>query len=90
MKLYNCPDCTHTEDNCKNCSRYQMYHRTNLDECNLWWSYQNFDTLTFTDIPPACQKCPNHPSNGGNGNCNCMLSGCDFTYSVGRDSQCLK
>lgn len=22
MKLYNCPDCTHTEDTCENCSRY--------------------------------------------------------------------
>lgn len=73
MKLYNCPDCTHTEDTCKNCSRYQMYHRTNLDEYNPWWTYQV--TTTITDIPTACRNCPNHPSNGGNGNCNCSLGG---------------
>lgn len=22
MKIYNCPDCTHTEDNCENCSKF--------------------------------------------------------------------
>lgn len=22
MKLYNCPDCTHTEDTCENCSKF--------------------------------------------------------------------
>ena len=32
MKLYNCPDCTHTEDTCENCTRYQMYH----NEYNPW------------------------------------------------------
>lgn len=75
MKLYNCPDCTHIEDTCENCSRYQENHRTNLDldKYNPWWPYQNFNTLTFTDIPPACRNCSNHPSNGGSGNCNCIL-----------------
>lgn len=73
MKLYNCPDCTHTEDTCENCTRYQMYHKTNFNEYNPWWHYQNFNTLTFADIPPACRNCPNHPSNGGNGICNCVL-----------------
>ena len=24
-------------------------------------------------IPEACQNCPNHPSNGGTGICNCTL-----------------
>lgn len=73
MKLYNCPDCTHTEDTCENCTRYQMYHRTNFNEYNTWWPYQNSNTLTFTDIPPACRNCPNHPSNGGSGICFCTL-----------------
>ena len=73
MKQYNCPDCTHTEDTCENCSRYQMYHRTNFNEYNHWWPYQNFNTLTFTDIPPACRNCPNHPSNDGSGICFCTL-----------------
>ena len=26
-----------------------------------------------TDIPVACKNCANHPSNGGSGNCNCIL-----------------
>ena len=82
MKLYNCPDCTHTEDTCENCTRYQMYHRTNL-EYNIQWPYQptiTFETQTFTNIPPACQNCPNHPSNGGSGNCNCTLRQQTFYY----------
>ena len=24
-------------------------------------------------VPLACRSCPNHPSNGGSGNCNCSL-----------------
>lgn len=24
-------------------------------------------------IPDPCKACPNHPSNGGSGNCNCIL-----------------
>ena len=34
-------------------------------------------TLTGTDVkqdvPDNCKSCSNHPSNGGSGNCNCML-----------------
>lgn len=30
-------------------------------------------------IPEACRNCPNHPSNGGTGNCNCIL-GSQVTY----------
>ena len=71
MKQYNCPDCTHTEDTCENCSRYQGNYRTNLDEYNSWWPYQV--TTTFTNIPPACRNCSNHPSNGGSGICFCTL-----------------
>lgn len=26
-----------------------------------------------TDIPDSCKNCPNHPANGGSGNCNCTL-----------------
>ena len=76
MKLYNCPDCTHTEDTCENCTRYEMYYLTNFKEYNIQWPYQptiTFETQTFTTIPPACRNCPNHPSNGGSGNCNCIL-----------------
>lgn len=24
-------------------------------------------------VPEVCQFCPNHPKNGGNGICNCIL-----------------
>lgn len=71
MKLYNCPDCTQTEDTCENCTRYQMYHRINIIEVNISWPYH--ETLTFSNIPSACRNCPNHSSNGGNGNCSCTL-----------------
>lgn len=27
----------------------------------------------ITNIPEACRYCSNHPSNGGNGTCNCIL-----------------
>lgn len=78
MKQYNCPDCTHTEDTCENCTRYQMYYRTNFNEYSPWWPYQVI--TTFTNIPPACQNCPNHPSNGGSGNCSCTLGQQTFYY----------
>lgn len=32
-------------------------------------------------IPKACINCPNHPSNGGSGICNCIL-GDEITYST--------
>lgn len=31
------------------------------------------DTMTLTDTPDACKSCPNHPSNGGSGVCNCIM-----------------
>ena len=30
-------------------------------------------TSNISSIPPTCAHCPNHPSNGGSGNCNCIL-----------------
>lgn len=50
-----------------------MYHKTNLNEYNPWWPFPDQSTTTFTNISPACQNCPNHPSNGGSGNCSCTL-----------------
>lgn len=76
MKQYNCPDCTHTEDTCENCTRCQGNYKTNFTEYNIQWPYQpttTFETQIFTNITPACKNCPNHPSNGGSGNCNCTL-----------------
>jgi hypothetical protein len=33
-------------------------------------------TLTYT--PDACKACPNHPSNGGSGVCNCIMGAQQF------------
>lgn len=71
MKLYSCSDCTHTEDTCENCARYQMYFKTNFNKYNPLWTYQ--DIQTITNIPLACRNCSNHPSNGGSGICHCIL-----------------
>ena len=34
--------------------------------------YQN-KNQEISNIPEACQHCSNHPSNGGNGICHCIL-----------------
>lgn len=31
----------------------------------------NYPKVNLTDIPACCVHCPNHPSNGGSGICNC-------------------
>ena len=36
--------------------------------------YNYWNTLNESSyIPEYCKACPNHPSNGGSGNCNCIL-----------------
>lgn len=70
MKQYNCPDCNDTENTCENCNRYKVYHKSN-EYRNIYWPFK--ETLIFDNIPTACRGCPNHPSNGGTGNCNCVL-----------------
>lgn len=32
-----------------------------------------FTVNTVSYIPDPCKSCPNHPSNGGSGICNCTL-----------------
>ena len=32
-----------------------------------------FKLNDLNDIPNCCKRCPNHPSNGGSGLCNCTL-----------------
>ena len=34
--------------------------------------YEEIITTTYT-IPESCKYCSNHPSNGGNGICHCIL-----------------
>lgn len=47
--------------------------------------YNDYDFRDFTSInaksyiPKTCRSCPNHPSNGGSGNCQCIL-GTQVTY----------
>lgn len=37
-------------------------------------SLQKYLSITEdSDIPSDCKNCPNHPSNGGSGICNCIL-----------------
>lgn len=40
-----------------------------------YWTLQNGNSY----IPEHCKTCSNHPSNGGPGNCNCIL-GTQITY----------
>lgn len=44
---------------------------------NTNFDYQNIQSI----IPEPCKSCPNHPSNGGNGICDCVL-GDNVTYSI--------
>lgn len=34
---------------------------------------ETYEPSTFISISPYCVSCPNHPSNGGSGICNCTL-----------------
>lgn len=35
--------------------------------------------ISYTEIPPVCRHCMNHPSNGGSGICHCIL-GSEIKY----------
>lgn len=51
---------------------------TALSDIEKWrtWSH-TYDNMCkerpTVDIPEPCQKCSNHPSNGGSGICHCIL-----------------
>ena len=69
MKLYNCPDYTHTEDTCENCTRYKpSFNR--YERINEPYTLPPIDLNNFA-LP--CKTCPNNPSSGGSGLCNCNL-----------------
>ena len=38
---------------------------------STWEDIKLPEGLTHSDIPNCCKACPNHPSNGGSGICNC-------------------
>ena len=63
-------------------SKIQNYHRITIDNAtknsvkkkkiiinNEIWK----DFINNAAIPLGCKTCPNHPSNGGSGICNCIL-----------------
>lgn len=53
-----------------------MLNPFELREVNV--PFQN--PVGIDSIPKACKNCSNHPSNGGSGNCNCILGGIPITY----------
>lgn len=71
MKQYNCPDCQLNVTDCTGCPRVKNI-QTNVFDQNTYKNYLK------TTIPNACKSCPNHPSNGGDGICNCILGIMDF------------
>lgn len=42
-------------------------------ETTVAWPLPNPNSPYTNHVPVACRCCPNHPSNGGNGVCNCVL-----------------
>lgn len=41
--------------------------------------YNPYKDFKVIEVPTACTSCPNHPSNGGSGNCNCALGDIKIT-----------
>lgn len=58
---------------------YDFSNKKLLDELDHNKVLSNFNmpnvdvTPNYTNIPPACQHCSNHPINGGSGICHCTL-----------------
>lgn len=95
MKAYNCPDCKVPSDTCDGCQRAvaacppsnnedwkKLFEKPSPTILPSTWEYPS----SISDIPPCCQGCSNHPSNGGSGICHCTLPymhGYGVTYSSG-------
>lgn len=67
---FKCPDCPNGTTSCVGCFRFERNFRTNMPFSP---PQKTSPFNTITPIPPACYNCPNHPINGGSGNCNCTL-----------------
>ena len=65
---------------CKKCSATK-YEPINS---NLWTTTTTpFEKYSgVLNIPDSCKNCPNHPSNGGSGICNCILGQPTITCST--------
>lgn len=68
--ICSCPECH------KIVTKTKQRTVTNPDNITL--------TSSVTDIPDPCKTCPNHPSNGGSGMCNCILGGSKITCSTAK------
>ena len=77
MKQYNCPDCDMKLLNCSDCPRVYAHNKRNTD-IDVDWN--KFNINTYSNIPEACRHCSNHPSNGGDGICWCVLGSYHITY----------
>lgn len=75
MRQYNCPDCTHIEDSCYNCTRFlhQFDEFNNVNTNFEDYTGTPYNSPSLTAVPKSCKNCPQHPSNGGNGICHCIL-----------------
>lgn len=83
-KTYSCPDCPFKDDDtvgCFDCSRGKAPFNIPLPSCpsKITLPYFPYERTYFKTIPEPCLRCPNHPINGGNGNCNCTLDTITFT-----------
>lgn len=41
--------------------------------------------IAYTEIPPYCKNCKNHPINGGTGVCHCIFGEYKYSMSVTTD-----
>ena len=41
--------------------------------------------IAYTEIPPVCRNCKNHPINGGSGICNCIFGDHNYSSSITTD-----
>ena len=89
--IYTCPKCEH--DLC--CKIVYTDPPFEVYECfNCGWRseikqpiiripYKTTEMECLIEsIPAACQKCPNHPLNGGSGFCNCTLGNLNSFMSI--------
>ena len=82
MKEYSCPDCSINTNSCDGCPRVNSY-TTTTTTTNIdidWSGFKIHSTGGFHNIPDPCKGCLNHPSNGGDGICWCVLGSYHITY----------
>jgi len=45
----------------------------------------NHYDIAYTEIPPYCRNCKNHPINGGTGICHCIFGEYKYSMSITTD-----